>query len=142
MRYRNCIGLLVLSSFLTSCGVSADDEMKEIATKVPLGVLQEPYSFKRKGEEAAIYTIWHVSPGKDAEVIFISTRYSSSTGWAFSKRGVLCEKGRIRSIGSSDKWETLKDDKAETTYAALVPGSSAYFSAQKACVVSGRSFGA
>lgn len=110
--------------------------------KDDLGVLKEPYAFKRRGEEQATYTVVYVAPGSDGTVVAINTRHSAQSGWNYTRMAIRCEAGENRVLSTADTREGLENGSPDPQWGPLVAGSSRYWVAEKACKVSGRTFGA
>lgn len=133
MRVTSTITVLVALGVMSGCGDSGP------AKDIPLGLLKEPFSYKRSGEDA-IYTIHGVSAGENSTVVTISTRHDFTNGWNYTRRAYQCEQGKTRTLSSASTYEGLAMSNPDPRWGMLVPGSSAYFTGQKACAVAGRSF--
>lgn len=99
MRVTSTITVLVALGVMSGCGDSGP------AKDIPLGLLKEPFSYKRSGEDA-IYTIHGVSAGENSTVVTISTRHDFTNGWNYTRRAYQCEQG-TRKLSSASTYEGL-----------------------------------
>ncbi len=100
---------------------------------VDLGILTERLVVPRPSEPQATYTIIQIKIGKSGNPVAVNTRYSSATGWSFTKREYDCQGRRMRTLGSHDTYKQMLKSAGDPNWAPLVAGSSAQMVGAAVC---------
>lgn len=121
MILRNAAAFTLLA---TAFGASAFAQSNPLDGIDP-GLLKEPVVVNRPSEPKATYTVASVTKNKQGQAVSVNTRYSSATGWVFTKRVYDCGKGTLRTLGDGETFAAMKASRSSSPVTDIVPGSSA-----------------
>jgi hypothetical protein len=102
------------------------------------GLLASEVAVAMPSEPTARYRLLHVSRDGDGYAITISSRFSKSTGWAYTGGRYDCAGGRYQVTGSGMTFDTMLKSAPETRWSELATGSAAALVGEIACKTVGQ----